>query len=82
LDGWQQTSNEVRQQFLVQAAVVGSDASRMKVMRLIGPADNEVNGQWDFSLEADETLILAVSGLNDNTTIPGRYSLSARAAAN
>jgi len=82
LDGWQQTTNELRQQFLVQAAVIGADASRTQVTRLIEPGDNATGGQWDFSLQAGETLLLAVAGLNDNTATPGRYTLSARAASN
>jgi hypothetical protein len=82
LDGWQQTTNEVRQQFLVQAAVVGPDMNTIKVTRLIGPEDTMVNGQWEFTLQADETLLLAISGLNDDTRLPGLYSLSARAAEN
>lgn len=82
LDGWQQTTNEVRQQFLVQAALVGAEANKTQVMRLIGPADNVVSGQWEFTLQADEMLLLAVSGLNDNTTALGRYTLSARTATN
>jgi hypothetical protein len=80
LDGWQQATNEVRQAFIVQAAVVADDASQMKVMRLISPTDTTASGQWDFTLQADQTLVLAVSGANDNTSTPGRYSLSARAA--
>jgi hypothetical protein len=81
LDGWQQTTNEVRQQFIVQAAVVNPDASKMKVMRLISPTDATASGQWDFTLQAGETLVLAVSGANDNTTTPGRYTLGATTAS-
>lgn len=82
LDGWQQTTNEIRQQFLVQAAVIGPDMNTINVTRLIGPEDNEFNGQWAFTLQANETLLLAISGLNDDTTLPGLYTLSARAATN
>lgn len=80
LDGWQQATNEVRQQFIVQAAVVSPDASKVKVIRLIGPHDTASSGQWDFTLQAGESLVLAVSGANDNTTTPGSYTLGARAA--
>jgi hypothetical protein len=82
LDGWQQTTNEVRQQFVVQAAIVGTDPSQTKVMRLISPSDTTATGAWDFTLQANETLILAVSGLNDDTTTPALYTVSARAASN
>ena len=81
LDGWQQTINEVRQQFIVQAAVISQDAGQMKVMRLISPTDATASGQWDFTLQANQRLVLAVSGANDNTITLGSYNLSARAAA-
>ena len=60
----------------------GGMGNTIKVTRLIGPEDNAFNGQWTFTLEADETLLLAISGLNDDTTLPGLYTLSARAATN
>jgi len=82
LDGWQQTTNTVRQEFVVQAAVVGADTDRAEVTRLISPSDETASGSWDFTLQANETLVLAVSGVNDSTTAPARYSLNARPASN
>ncbi|MEO8607245.1 MAG: PDZ domain-containing protein [Chloroflexota bacterium] len=80
LDGWQQTTNEVRQQFILQAAVVSQDASQTKVLHLLSPMDTATSGQWDFTLQPNQKLVLAISGANENTTTLGSYNLSARAA--
>jgi immune inhibitor A len=82
LEGWQQMNNRIPQQFVVQAAVVGDDASRTQITRLISPSDEAAFGSWDFTLQANETLVVAISGLNDDTTTPALYSLSARPASN
>lgn len=80
LDGWQQTSNQLPQQFLVQAAQIGQDVRNVR--RLIAPGDAATAGAWQFSLAADDVLILAISGLNDNTDQPARFALAIRGGTN
>jgi hypothetical protein len=76
LAGWEQTNNQLDQRFLVQTAKVQSDT--VHVTQLIAPADRATEGAWDFTLDAGEALVVAISGLNDNSLVPAQYSLSAR----
>jgi Immune inhibitor A-like, MAM domain/PDZ domain len=78
LNGWQQMTNSLPQRFLVQAAQLNADGSVSSVAQLIGPHDRATDGSWDFSLTANQILVLAISGLNDNTDIPAVFSLAAQ----
>ncbi|MBI5671551.1 MAG: immune inhibitor A [Chloroflexi bacterium] len=76
LAGWRQMSNSTPQQFLVQTAHIGEGTARVR--RLIAPVEAATSGAWPFSLAADDFLIVAVSGLNDDTTQPARFALNIR----
>ncbi len=76
LAGWQQTDNQIAQRYVVQTAVMAADLSGGRVQRLIAPADTAASGSWDFSLQPGEILVIAVSGLNDDTITPAQYILS------
>ncbi len=79
LNGWQQIDNAVPQRYIVQYALVSSTGlESSRVERLIGPNDAATTGTWIFDLGADDTLLLAVSGINDATDIPAVYGLSAQ----
>ncbi len=80
LNGWQQTDNQVRQQFLVQSAKI--QANSVHVTQLIAPSESTTQGLWNFSLAANEAIILTISGLNENTSEPAHYNLSARSQSN
>jgi hypothetical protein len=73
LSGWQQTDNQVAQQFLVQVAT-----SAGSVRRLIGPSDPATDGAWTFNLNPGEGFLIAISGLNDNTDTPAVFDLYLR----
>lgn len=77
LDGWQQTRNQTAQTFAVQAAYLSAASSR--VQQLIAPGDTATSGTWPFTLAANDFLILAISGLNDDTSQPARFALTVRA---
>lgn len=76
LSGWQRLNNEVDQKFLVQAAVVGSTERLPSVRPLIGVDDNTTSGEWAFDVIADEVVLIAVSGLSDNTDQPALFDLT------
>lgn len=79
LNGWQQITNEVRQRYLVQYALLNPDsAASSRIARLIGPRDRDTSGAWDFSLQSGELLIVAVSGLNSDTDAVATYTLAAQ----
>jgi Immune inhibitor A peptidase M6/PDZ domain len=79
LNGWQQITNEVRQRFLVQYALLKPDNnSSSRIARLIGPRDRDTSGAWDFSLQAGEFLVVAVSGLNSDSDALATYTLGAQ----
>ncbi len=80
LNGWQQMDNVVPQRYIVQYALLGGTASSStnRVVRLIDPADTATSGAWVFDLNANDTLILAISGINDATDLQAVYSLSSQ----
>jgi hypothetical protein len=79
LNGWQQIDNAVPQRYIVQYALISGDApSTSRVERLISPGDTTVSGTWLFDLNANDTLLLAISGINDATDLPAIYGLSAQ----
>lgn len=80
LNGWQQINNEVPQRFLVQAALLKPETAASRVERLIGPGDSALSGQWDFTLQPDQALLLAFSGLSRETTAVAGFTLSAQSA--
>jgi hypothetical protein len=82
LNGWQQITNQVTQRFLLQFVVLNTTTiSSSRVGQLISPASALTSGAWDFSLKPGEILLLAISGLNDNTDYPARYGLVASTGA-
>lgn len=76
LDGWRQMSSQTRQKFLLQMALVGDSAETSHVRHLIGPNDTATQGRWSFSLEAGEFMVIAISGLNDDTDQPARFDMT------
>ncbi len=83
LNGWQQIDNVVPQRYVVQYALFGGTNSTTSshVVRLIAPDDTATSGTWPFSLNANDTLLLVVSGINDATDIPAIYTLSSQMAS-
>ncbi len=83
LNGWQQIDNVVPQRYVVQYALLaGTDSPTVnRVVRLIESNDTATSGTWPFSLNANDTLMLVVSGINDATDIPTTYTLSSQSAA-
>jgi len=79
LNGWQQIDNAVPQRYIVQYALISGDSpDSSRVQRLIGPEDSATSGTWPFELNANDTLLLAISGINDATDLPTTYGLSAQ----
>lgn len=79
LNGWQQMSNQVQQLYLVQYALLDSqNDANSRVVRLIGPRDTVTAGAWDLSLTADQIIVLAISGLNDDTDALARFTLASQ----
>jgi hypothetical protein len=76
LEGWQHVDWLVPQRFLVQVASTGTQTRSPSVRHLIAPNDDAVSGEWSFSTEANEVLVFAISGLNDDTDEPGLFNLS------
>jgi hypothetical protein len=76
LRGWERVENSVPQRFLLQVATVGADNVPSRVRRLIGPQDDRADGEWRFAFEADEQFIIAISGLNDETTQRATFDLT------
>jgi hypothetical protein len=79
LYGWGQLDNQTRGRYLLQAAEINQN--RVQVSQLIAPGERTTSGVWEFSLDADETLVLAISGVSDETTMPASYNLSFRSQA-
>ncbi len=73
LNGWQQTNNQIPQQFLVQVATNSGI-----VRRLIGPSDTATDGGWTFNINPGEGFLIAISGLNDNTDAAAVFDLYLR----
>lgn len=80
LNGWQPMTNQTPQQFLVQAASIGQDRASSGVRRLLGP-NGGARGIWEFNLAAGQLLLLAISGMNDDTDQPASFDLRLRPAA-
>ncbi|MBA3869417.1 MAG: immune inhibitor A, partial [Anaerolineae bacterium] len=79
LNGWQQIDNVVPQRYIVQyAQIIGNAPATSRVQRLIGPTDTATSGTWPFTLNANDTLLLAISAINDSTDIPATFGLSAQ----
>lgn len=75
LAGWQRVNNQVEQRYLVQTTALGGDGLPPSVRQLIGTEDDATEGDWRISLSNRETLIVAVSGLNNDTTQPASFDL-------
>ena len=75
LNGWEQVDNQLKQQWLAQAVMGGTETKFPRVQRLIDWNADESAGEWRFALDAGETLLLAISGVNDDTTERATYSL-------
>jgi hypothetical protein len=75
LVGWQRVTNQVPQRYLVQIAIFGADGAPIRTQQLIDSDDPANSGQWRFKLEANQNLIFAVSGLNENTLIPTTFDM-------
>lgn len=80
LNGWQQIDNVVPQRYVVQYALLGGGESPTvsRIVRLIGPEDTATSGTWEFSMNADDALLLVISGINDATDLPASYVLSSQ----
>ncbi len=78
LNGWQQMTNAIPQRFLLEYSIIKSDQTLRTIKQLIGPHDSTTSGQWPLHLDAKETLVLAIAGLDDETNIPATFSLGAQ----
>ncbi|MCC6802010.1 MAG: immune inhibitor A, partial [Anaerolineae bacterium] len=81
LDGWQQVDNILPQRWIVQAGTTGSETTYPSVRQLIAADDTTPRGEWRIALQPNETLVLAVSGANDDTTERATFSLGVKASA-
>src|SRR5690606_25321122 len=75
LNGWQEVTNTIPQRWLVQAGIAGTTA---RVRPLIGVGSEATSGEWTFSLQPNEALIIAVSAVNDDTYEPATFDLEMR----
>jgi hypothetical protein len=82
LNGWTQVDNVLPQQWIVQAATSGLLSTTQtifpRVRRLLDAGDDSSTGSWRFALGAGETLVLTVSGVNDDTTERATFSLGVK----
>jgi hypothetical protein len=78
LGGWQSVTSTVPQRWLVQVLTTGTATVPPRVRPLIGVDSTETSGEWTFSLQADETLLIAISGLNDDTYEPASFNIELR----
>jgi hypothetical protein len=78
LNGWQNVTNTLPQQWLVQAWTTGTETTPARVRPLIGVDSAETNGDWTLSLQPNETLIVGISGLNDDTYEPATFNAEMR----
>jgi hypothetical protein len=76
MDGWQQIDNQLRQQWLVQAVTGGTDTILARVQRLLDAEDTDSTVTKRFTLGTGETLVLAVSGVNDDTIERATFNLA------
>ena len=75
LNGWQQVENQVAQKFLVQYISSGTQNKRPRVRPLIAPGDAATSGEWHFDIDAQEVVVFAISGLNNDTMLPAHFTL-------
>lgn len=78
LNGWQVVTNTLPQQWLVQSVTSGSEATSLRVRPLIGVGSGETSGEWTFSLQPSETVLFAISALNDDTYQPTAFNAALR----
>lgn len=76
LNGWQRIDNNLPQRFTVQVITAQAGQGTTDVQPLIMPNEDATTGQWNFSVDSNTLLVLAVSGLNDETTVPAGFSLA------
>lgn len=74
--GWSEIDNRVPQDLLVQAVTIGSE-SVPRVQRLIDGTNG--SGTWTFPLAANDNLLIAVSGVSDETRQRAEFDVSLRA---
>ena len=74
--GWSEIDNRVPQDLLVQAVTIGSE-SVPRVQRLIDGTNG--SGTWTFPLAANDNLLIAVSGVSDETRQRATFDVSLRA---
>lgn len=72
LIGWSEIDNALPQDMLVQAVTVGAN-SVPRVQRLI--EGTNAGGTWTFPLAAGDTLLIAVSGVSDETRERAAFDL-------
>ncbi|MFN8527819.1 MAG: PDZ domain-containing protein [Anaerolineae bacterium] len=81
LDGWQAVDNLTTQTFYVGAVRTGTSSIPPRISALIAPGDTATDGAWRFPLEEGESLLIAVSGMDDQTTSPAYFNLAFAADA-
>ena len=75
LEGFASVTNAVPQQFLVQAFIGPTQIAAPSVMPLIGVGNTATSGSWDFSLVTGQQILIAVSGLNDDTLQDATFTI-------
>ena len=75
LSGWQQVDNQVAQQWIVQAGTSGTQTAYPRVQKWIDADSATSTGQWRISLAPTESLTIAVSGVNEDTTERATFNL-------
>jgi hypothetical protein len=75
LDGFAAVTNAVPQQFLVQAFVGPTQTDAPAVTALIGVGDAATDGVWEYTLVPSQQLLIAVSGLNDDTQEDATFTI-------
>jgi hypothetical protein len=77
-DGWNAIQNSVPSEWLVQVLTTGTETEAPRVRRLIMADAN--TGEWLFSLNENQALVISVSLLNGNTTQPATFQIEVNAA--
>jgi hypothetical protein len=75
LSGWLPADHTVDQMWFVYGVQTGSANHPARVQAWITPESGQTTGEYRVSLAANETLIVAVSGANDDTRVPAAYTL-------
>ena len=78
LNGWETVTNILPQQWLVQTVTTGTESSPPRVRPLIDVGSAATSGEWTFALQPAETLLIAISGLNDDTYEAATFSIELR----